>query len=93
MGAAAAGMSGAAADDDAPKIPGFEEEPVASGSTAQWKPVSDRRVRVGIVGYGTCRVGAAFSFQDHPNVEVVAVSDLCPARCAALAKACRCEKT
>jgi predicted dehydrogenase len=40
-----------------------------------------------------CRFGAAFSFQDHPNVEVVAVSDLFPDRCAGLAKACRCPKT
>jgi predicted dehydrogenase len=48
---------------------------------------------VGIVGYGTCRFGAAFGFQNHPNVDVVAVSDLFPDRCAALAKACRCEKT
>jgi predicted dehydrogenase len=46
---------------------------------------------VGIVGYGTCRFGAKFGFEDHPNVEVVAVSDLFPDRCAALAKACRCE--
>lgn len=40
-----------------------------------------------------CKFGAAFAFQDHPNVEIVAVSDLFPDRCAALAKACRCEKT
>ena len=53
---------------------------------------SDRKVRVGIVGYGVCRFGAAFSFQDHPNVEVAAVSDLFPDRCAALARACRCER-
>jgi predicted dehydrogenase len=58
-----------------------------------WQPVSDRKIRVGIVGYGVCRFGAAFSFQDHPNVEVVAVSDLFPDRCAGLAQACRCEKT
>ena len=43
--------------------------------------------------YGLCRFGAAFSFQDHPNVEVVAVSDLFPDRCAGLVKACRCVKT
>ena len=55
--------------------------------------MSDRKIRVGIVGYGTCRFGAAFSFQDHPNVEVVAVSDLFPDRCAGLARACRCERT
>lgn len=48
---------------------------------------------MGIVGYGVCRFGAAFGYQDHPNVEVVAVSDLFPDRCAELAKACRCEKT
>jgi len=47
---------------------------------------------VGIVGYGVCQFGAAFSFQDHPNVQVVAVSDLIPERCAGLAKVCRCEK-
>jgi predicted dehydrogenase len=39
-----------------------------------------------------CRFGAAFRFQNHPNVEVVAVGDLIPARRAELAKACRCEK-
>ena len=58
-----------------------------------WQPVSDRKIRVGIVGYGVCQFGAAFGFQDHPNVAVAAVSDLFPDRCAALAKACRCEKT
>ena len=58
-----------------------------------WRPVSDRKIRVGIVGYGVCQFGAAFGFQDHPNVAVAAVSDLFPDRCAALARACRCEKT
>jgi predicted dehydrogenase len=58
-----------------------------------WKPFSDRKIRVGIVGYGVCRFGAEFGFQDHPNVVVAAVSDLYPDRCQALAKACRCEKT
>src|SRR5207245_5348264 len=58
-----------------------------------WKPVSDRKLRVGIVGYGVCKFGAEFGFQDHPNVEIVAVSDLVPERCVGLAKACRCQKT
>ena len=58
-----------------------------------WQPVSDRKIRVGIVGYGVCQFGAAFGFQDHPNVTVAAVSDLFPDRCAALAKVCRCAKT
>lgn len=54
---------------------------------------SGRKVRVGIVGYGYCKFGAAFGFQDHPNVEVVAVSDLFADRCQELARACRCAKT
>jgi len=58
-----------------------------------WQPVSDRKIRVGIVGYGVCKFGAAFGYQDHPNVTVAAVSDLIPERCAELAKVCRCEKT
>ena len=66
-------------------IPGFEEAAVDASVSRGWQPVSERKVRVGIVGYGVCRFGAAFSFQDHPNVEVVAVSDLFPERCAALA--------
>ena len=48
---------------------------------------------MGIVGYGVCQFGAAFGFQDHPNVTVAAVSDLFPDRCPALAKVCRCAKT
>jgi predicted dehydrogenase len=59
----------------------------------KWEPVSDRKIRVGIVGYGVCRFGAAFGFQDHPNVEVVAVSDLIPERRQGLMKACRCNKS
>jgi len=59
----------------------------------KWEPVSGRKVRVGIVGYGVCRFGAAFGFQDHPNVEVVAVSDLIPERRQGLMKACRCDKS
>lgn len=58
-----------------------------------WQPVSDRKLRVGIVGYGVCRFGAAFGFQDHPNVQVVAVSDLIPDRRRGLMKACRCAKS
>jgi hypothetical protein len=59
----------------------------------RWEPVSERKVRVGIVGYGVCRFGAAFGFQDHPNVDVVAVSDLIPERRRGLMKACRCDKS
>ena len=65
----------------------------ASRPKEVWKPVSDRKIRVGIVGYGVCKFGAEFGFQNHPNVTVAAVSDLFPDRCQALAKVCRCEKT
>lgn len=58
-----------------------------------WREVSDRKICVGIVGYGVCRFGAAFGFQNHPNVEIVAVSDLIPERRDGLAKACQCGKT
>ena len=92
FGAAALGLQGPTGAADKP-IQGFEETSTGANTSKDWKPVSDRKVRVGIAGYGLCRFGAAFSFQDHPNVEVVAVTDLFPDRCAGLAKACRCRKT
>ncbi|MBI4580292.1 MAG: Gfo/Idh/MocA family oxidoreductase [Planctomycetes bacterium] len=91
-GAAALGLTGPAQAEEKP-IQGFEKEPVDEDVSKGWEPVSDRKVRVGLVGYGVCRFGTAFGFQDHPNVEVVAVSDLVPAQCAAMAKVARCEKT
>jgi predicted dehydrogenase len=94
IGTAALGLSAPAlAQQQRKPIQGFEEAPPDPNAAKGWQSVSDRKIRVGIVGYGTCRFGAAFSFQDHPNVDIVAVSDLFPDRCAALAKACRCEKT
>ena len=74
-------------------IQGFEKATADPGAAKPWKPVSDRKIRVGLVGYGVCKFAAAFGFQDHPNVEVVAVSDLFPDRCAELAKVTRCAKT
>lgn len=96
MGAAALGLqsSASAAERAAEKpIQGFEAAPTPASAHAGWKPVSDRKLRVGLVGHGVCKFGAAFGFQDHPNVEVVAVSDLLPDRCAEMAKVCRCGKT
>jgi len=58
-----------------------------------WFPVSDRKLRVGLVGYGYSKFSAAFGFQNHPNVEITAVSDLIPERCAELAKVTKCNKT
>ena len=92
LGAAAlaAGQLGAAAAEK--PIQGFEKAEDADASKG-WKPVSDRKIRVGLIGYGVCKFSAAFGFQDHPNVEIVAVSDLFPDRCAGLAKEARCAKT
>ena len=74
-----------------PDIQGFEEAPNDPDASKGWVPVSDRKIRVGLVGYGLCKFSAAFGFQDHPNVEVVAVSDLLPDRCARLAEVTRCK--
>lgn len=67
-------------------IQGFDETHAGAISGEAWTPVSDRRIKVGIVGYGVCKFGSKFDFQKHPNVEVVAASDIVPDRCAALAK-------
>lgn len=88
-----AGAGDAPSDSEGKVIPGFEKGQTDSTIREKWEPFSDRKVRVGIAGYGLCRFGAQFGFQTHPNVEVVAVADLIPARCAELAKACRCQKT
>lgn len=90
----AAGLSLARSPSAAEKpIQGFEKTPDDPNASKGWQPISDRKIRVGLVGYGVCQFAAAFSFQDHPNVEVTAVSDLFPDRCAELAKVTRCAKT
>ena len=92
LGTAVAGLHDSATAAAQP-IPGLAPVAKEANASQGWRPVSDRRIRVGIAGFGVCQFGAAFGFQDHPNVEVVAVTDLFPDRCAALAKACRCAKT
>ena len=83
----------ARAEDEKKVIQGFDDVETNIDESQVWTPVSDKKIRVGIAGYGACQFGAAFGFQNHPNVEVVAVTDLFPDRCAGLAQACRCEKT
>jgi predicted dehydrogenase len=93
-----------AQDDDLPRdangnvIPGFGKDDQQTRSEIQanagkWEKKSDRKIRVGIAGYGLCKFGASFFYQNHPNVEVVAATDLDPGRCAALAKAVGAPKT
>ena len=92
LGAAALGLPQVVQAAEKP-IQGFEKAADAPDVSKGWKPVSERKIRVGLVGYGVCKFASAFGFQDHPNVEVVAVSDLFPDRCAELAKVVRCGKT
>lgn len=75
-----------------PAIQGFDDTGSEITSSKIWIPVSDRKIRVGLVGYGLCKFSAAFGFQDHPNVEIEAVSDLIPERCDQLAERVKCNK-
>jgi len=94
LGAATVSLAAAgAAHADEKPIQGFEKTAADPSQSKGWTPISHRKIRVGLVGHGVCQFAAAFSFQDHPNVEVVAVSDLQPDRRDALAKAARCGKT
>ena len=93
------GLAGQAGAQEPPKdadgkvIPGFEKGQDDPNAAKDWQPVSDRKVKVGIAGYGLCKFGGAFFYQNHPNVEVVAATDLDPGRCAALARAVGAKKT
>ncbi len=83
----------AAAQTPGEKILGAQGVKTSARPKGVWQPVSDRKIRVGIVGNGVCKFGPSFGFQDHPNVSVVAVSDLFPDRCAEMSVKCRCSKT
>ncbi len=89
----AIGLGSIAAHGEKKPIQGFDDTASNTDTEKKWAPVSDRKIRVGIAGFGFCQFGAAFFFQDHPNVKITAVTDLIPERCEGLAKACRCDKT
>jgi hypothetical protein len=86
-------------DADGNVIPGFGKndsktrEYKVTGKPEKWEKKSDRKIRVGIAGNGLCSFGSCFFYQNHPNVEVVAASDLDPGRCKTLAKAVGAKKT
>ena len=88
-----AGAAEAPTDADGKVIPGFEKGQDDPNAAKGWQQVSDRKIKVGIAGYGLCKFGAAFFYQSHTNVEVVAATDLDPGRCAALARAVGAKKT
>jgi predicted dehydrogenase len=87
------GEGPAAQEEKKPVMQGFDETVNEEDLSKGWVAVSDRKVRVGLVGFGVSSFSAAFGFQDHPNVQVVAVSDLDPERCKALAERVKCDKT
>lgn len=93
VSAAALALPSVGQAEEKKPIQGFEQAAKDADTSKGWQPLSDRKIRVGIAGYGVCQFGAAFGFQDHPNVQVVAATDLDPGKCAALAKVLRCEKT
>ena len=92
-GAALFAAAGCATAGKKEEIQGFEERDAGKLSKTPWKPFSDRKVRVGIAGEGVCSFGSQFAYQTHPNVEVVSVSDLDPARCKLLQERTRAPKT
>ena len=92
LGVGALAVPLAASGVDKP-IQGFEKAPVDADASKGWQPISERKIRVGLAGNGVCKFAPAFGFQDHPNVEIVAVTDLMPDRCAEMAKVVRCNKT
>jgi len=91
--AAASGSSMLGFVQAAENIAGFDQTETGYDKKQIWKPFSDRKVRVGIVGHGVCKFGLQFSLQHHPNVELIAVSDLFPDRCAEMAQQAKCSKT
>jgi predicted dehydrogenase len=74
-------------------IPAFNQTETDFDATQVWEPFSERKIRVGIVGHGVCQFGLQFGLQHHPNVELVAVSDLFPDRCTDMARKAKCSKT
>lgn len=89
--ATAGGISTAASAAEV--IAGFDDKKTSVDQSKPWVPFSDRKIRVGIVGHGVCKFGLQFGLQHHPNVELIAVSDLFPDRCADMAQKAKCAKT
>ena len=93
LGAGLLATSSATSMPQETPIAGFDDTKTDIDDSTVWKQKYDRKIKMGLVGFGVCQFGTAFSLQSHPNVELVAVSDLFPERCAAMAKAAKCEKT
>jgi predicted dehydrogenase len=89
-GALAAGGNALAADVPASQPASQPAMQPDHPKPAPWQPISDRKIRVGIVGGG---FGAQFHWHQHPNCTVEAVSDLQPALREGLMKTYGCQKS
>jgi hypothetical protein len=65
-------------------------DPPPQGKPLPWKSISDRKIRVGVVGGG---FGLGFPWHQHPNCIVEAVSDLQTDRRNALMRYFACKKS
>lgn len=54
LGFTALGLTGTTLGQEKP-IQGFDDTAAQADLSKEWKPVSDRKIRIGIVGYGTHR--------------------------------------
>ncbi|MDO4558952.1 MAG: Gfo/Idh/MocA family oxidoreductase [Planctomycetia bacterium] len=82
--------------EDAPSpqsIAGFDQTRTDVDNSSVWNQTFDRKIRVGLVGFGLCQFGVQFGLQNHPNVELIGVSDLIPERCAQMAKVAGTDRT
>ena len=97
MGAALFAAAGTVGAAEAPKakIQGLDETKSGADLSLPWEPYADggRKIRVGIAGEGVCSFGSAFGYQNHPYVEVVACTDLDPAKCRLLQERVKAQKT
>ena len=80
-------------DKDGKPIEGFTDLNPGTLKDEPWQPFSDKKVRVGIAGEGYCAFGSQFGYQDHPNCEVVACTDVDPQRCARLQERTKAKRT
>ena len=65
--AAAAGSSALSSAQETKVIPGFDQTETDVDTTQVWRPFSDRKVRVGIVGHGVCKFGLKFDTPTSPQ--------------------------
>ena len=93
LGGSLALFAAGAAAQQKKTIQGFDETNAGKLAEQAWTPFSDRKVRVGIAGEGYCSFGSAFGYQNHPNVEVVACTDLDAGRCKLLQERVKAQKT